>query len=110
MGRLHHDAVLRGRDLPLDFGQDWFLGLDTGGGNWGPLYSKLDLAKLQQSPSRFVPYREGLATYDGPFQWCGSWLHEVGQMGEPEIMRDKRRVVVDLLTPHLEAARNLPPR
>jgi len=96
------------RDLKLDFGQDWFLGLDTGGGNWGPIYSKLDLAKLQQSPSRFVPYRDGLATYDGPLQWCGTWLHEVGQMGEPEIMRDKRRVVIELLQPHLDAARRPP--
>jgi hypothetical protein len=98
------------RDLELDFGQDWFLGLDTGGGNWGPLYSKLDLATLQQSQVSFVPYRDGIATHDGPLQWCGTWLHEVGQMGGPEIMRDKRRVVMELLAPHLEAARVLGPR
>ncbi len=93
------------RDLPLDFGQVWFLGLDTGGGNWGPIYSKLDLTKLAQAPSRFEPYREGIATYDGPFQWCGDWLHEVGQMGDPDIMRDKRRALLAILAPHLEAAR-----
>jgi hypothetical protein len=92
------------RDLDLDFGQDWFLGLDTGGGNWGPIYSRLDLDKLAQAPSRFVPYRDGIETYDGPLQWCGPWLHEVGQMGEPDVMRDKRRVVAELLAPHLEAA------
>jgi len=92
-------------DLPLDFGQDWFIGLDTGGANWGPVYSRYDLDKLAQSPSRFVPYRDGIGTYDGPLQWCGPWLHEVGQMGEPEVMRDKRRVVKDILAPHLEAAR-----
>lgn len=92
------------RDLPLDFGQDWFLGLDTGGGNWRPLYSRLDLSKLEHAPSRFVPYREGIAWKDGPLQWCGTWLHEVGQMGQPEIMADKRRVVAGILAPYLEAA------
>jgi hypothetical protein len=91
------------RDLDLDFGQDWFLGLDTGGGNWGPIYSKLDLDRLAQSPSRFVPYRSGIATYDGPLQWCGTWLHEVGQMGDPEMIHDRRKVVIDILAPHLEA-------
>ncbi|ABE39776.1 hypothetical protein RPD_2546 [Rhodopseudomonas palustris BisB5] len=91
--------------LDLDFGQDWFLNLDTGGGNWEPLYSRYDLDRLAQSPSRFVPYRDGIGTYEGPLQWCGSWLHEVGQMGRPDVMRDKRRVVKDILSPHLEAAR-----
>lgn len=92
------------RDLDLDFGQDWFLGLDTGGGNWDPLFSKLDLGKLETTPSRFTPYRDGIATYDGPLQWCGTWLHEVGQMGEPDVMLDKRRVVGAMLEPHLAAA------
>jgi hypothetical protein len=93
------------RDVPLDFGQNWFLGLDTGGGNWDPLYSRLDLERLEQAPSRFVPYRDGIERWDGPLQWCGNWLHEVGQMGEPEVMADKRRVVAGILAPHLEAAR-----
>lgn len=93
------------RDLELDFGQDWFLGLDTGGGNWRPIYSKLDLAKLERPQSRFVPYREGIETYSGPFQWVGAWLHEVGQMGKPDVMADKRRVVREILAPHLEKAK-----
>jgi hypothetical protein len=33
------------------------------------------------------------------------WLHEVGQMGEPEVMKDKRRVVAEILAPHLEASK-----
>ena len=93
------------RDLDLDFGQDWFLGLDTGGGNWGPLYSRLDLDTLEQAPSRFLAYREGIELRQGPLQWCGVWLHEVGQMGEPEVMADKRRVVAEILAPHLEVAK-----
>jgi len=96
-------AAVRGLDL--DFGQDWFIGLDTGGGNWGPLYSRHDLDKLEQAPSRFVAYRDGIEMRAGPLQWCGTWVHEVGQMGEPEVMADKRRVVGEILKPHLEAAR-----
>ena len=96
-------AAVRG--LELDFGQDWFLGLDTGGGNWGPLYSRLELDKLEQAPSRFLPYREGIELRQGPLQWCGTWLHEVGQMGEPGVMADKRKVVARLLEKPLEQAR-----
>lgn len=92
------------RDLDLDFGQDWFIGLDTGGGNWDPLYSRLDLDKLAKADSRFLPYRDGIELREGPLQWCDGWLHEVGQMGEPEVMKDKRRVVASILAPHLEAA------
>ena len=33
------DAV---KDKPLDFGQDWFIGLDTGGANWSVLYQHVD--------------------------------------------------------------------
>jgi hypothetical protein len=93
------------RDLELDFGQDWFLGLDTGGANWEPLYSRLNLHALEHAPSRFVPYRDGIETSQAPLQWCGNWLHEVGQMGQTEQMADKRRVVAGILAPHLEAAR-----
>ena len=100
---MRFDAV---RELDLDFGQDWFIGLDTGGGNWGPLYSTLELGTLEHAPSRFLPYREGIELRAGPLQWCGPWLHEVGQMGEPEVMKDKRRVVAEILRPHLEAARH----
>jgi hypothetical protein len=92
------------RDLDLDFGQDWFIGLDTGGGNWGPLYSRLDLDTLAKADSRFLPYRDDIELRAGPLQWCDGWLHEVGQMGEPEVMKDKRRVVAELLAPHLEKA------
>jgi hypothetical protein len=92
------------QSLALDFGQDWFLGLDTGGGNWRSLYRHLDLAALEQAPAREVPYRDGVETRQGPFQWIGTWLHEVGQMGQPELMADKRRVLSTLLAPPLEAA------
>ena len=91
-------------DLPLDFGQDWFLGLDTGGGNWDPLYSRFDLAALEEAETRFVPFRAGLPIEDGPLQWVGSWLHEVGLMGRPELFEEKRHTVEAMIAPHLAAA------
>ena len=93
------------RDRQLDFGQDWFAGLDTGGGNWEPLYRHLDETALDFAPTRFVPYREGVALEQGQMQWCGAWLHEIGQVGQQELMADKRRMVAGILEPHLDAAR-----
>jgi hypothetical protein len=88
----------------LDFGQDWFAGLDTGGGNWAVLYERVDLATLRQRDTSFVPFKPGIAIDDGPLQWCGTWLHEVGQLGKPELFAEKRRAVAAMLVPHLEAA------
>jgi hypothetical protein len=67
--------------LPLDFGQAWFIGLDTGGANWRVLYRRYDLSALERAETSFFPYRDGIAVSEGPFQRCGPWLHEVGQMG-----------------------------
>ncbi|AZO06731.1 hypothetical protein [Mesorhizobium sp. M2A.F.Ca.ET.043.02.1.1] len=41
------DAVAR---KPLDFGLDWFAGLDTGGANWEVLYRDVDPNALPQRP------------------------------------------------------------
>jgi len=92
------------RERPLDFGQDWFVGLDTGGGNWKPLYSRLDRTKLQEQPTVFVPFKPGIATADGPLQWSRTWLHEVGRMGDPLLFAEKRATVARLLATHLDAA------
>jgi hypothetical protein len=95
------------KDLPLDFSQDWFNGLDTSGANWDVLFSKLDRSKLTFMPTRFEPYRPGADPVLASIQWCGSWLHEMGQtrrLGSPEIAADKRRIVRQLLAPHIAAA------
>jgi hypothetical protein len=95
----------RVRGKPLDFGQDWFNGLDTGGGNWEVLYRHVDRASLQQMPNEFRSFKSGLDWSEAPLQWCGSWLHEVGWLGRPDLNAEKRRVVGDILAPHLAAAR-----
>ena len=82
---------------PLDFGQDWFNGLDTGGGNWRVLYRCFERAALQEAETVFVPFKPGVEVSDGPLQWCGSWLHEVGLMGKEELAGEKRQVVAGML-------------
>ncbi len=60
------------RHKPLDFGPDWFVTLDTGGGNWYVLYRHVDRATLREPRSWDVPFRPGLDIKDGPIQWLGA--------------------------------------
>jgi hypothetical protein len=77
----------------LNFSQAWFLGLDTGGGNWNELYRHYNLAGLSQINTEFFPYKPGIEISEGPMQRCGPWIHEVGQMGHPQLAADKRAVL-----------------
>jgi hypothetical protein len=87
------DAI---RDIPLDFGQDWFIGLDTGGGNWRSLYRNVDRSALELS------FRPSGPDGSGPLlQWCGTWLHEGGWMWAGAFDPTKREAVASLLAPHL---------
>lgn len=95
------------RDKALDFSQDWFLRLDTGGANWDVLYRHAPRASVREQDTSFVPFREGLTMEDAPLQWCGTWLHEVGVMGRAEFTDEKRRVVGEILRPHLALARRM---
>ena len=92
------------RDKALDFGQDWFIGLDTGGGNWRPLYSQIDRTTLREQPTHLAPFKPGIAIADAPLQWCGTWLHEVGLMGDQRFVTEKRATVAAILAPHLRTA------
>src|SRR5262249_35212314 len=96
----------RVRSVALDFGQDWFYGLDTGGGNWRVLYQHIARAALKEPHCTFEPYKAGIPVTDGAFQGVGSWLHEVGQMVRPELRAERREVVRNILAPHLAALRD----
>jgi hypothetical protein len=85
------------QSLSLDFGQDWFNGLDSGGGNWRVLYRNLDRLQMQEQQSAFVPFKPGIAMEDAPYQWCGTWLHEVGLMGKEELREEKREATAHLI-------------
>jgi hypothetical protein len=91
----------------LDFGQDWFVGLDTGGANWKALYSHIDMTALRQPHTTFFPFKPGIAVAEGPLQWCGPWLHEVGLMGDRRLFAEKRSTLAQMLAPHLDEAEAL---
>ncbi len=94
------------RHKPLDFGQDWFVGLDTGGGNWEVLYRHIDRAMLREPQGSVFPFKPGIDISEGALQWCGSWLHALGHMGRPELAAEKRETLARLLGPHLAAAKS----
>jgi len=87
----------------LNFGQDWFKELDTGGANWRALYSRVDRATIRGAELERSSYSTGAAG-SVSLQWLGSWLHETGSEGTDENLKDKRRIVAGLLKPHLAAA------
>jgi hypothetical protein len=92
------DAVA---DKMLDFRQDWFNGLDTGGGNWDVLYRHAHRERLHHAAMTQGPYRADVSESESYFQWYKGWLHEVGSTGRPDLEADKRAVVATLLKPHL---------
>jgi len=87
--------------LPLNFSQAWFLGLDTGGANWNVLYRHYALSSLEQMETSFFSFKEGIDFTDGPLQKCGPWIHEIGQMGRPDLYSEKRQALKALLEQHL---------
>lgn len=94
----------RVRDEPLDFGQDWFCGLDTGGGNWRALYQHIDRGSLHEAPTTFQQFKPDIRIDEGALQWVGPWLHEVGQMVRPELRTERRDVVRGMIAASLAAA------
>lgn len=94
----------RMRNRLLDFSQDWFNQLDTGGANWRVLYRHADRQQLQESIFVAIPYASGTATNEHPPHWYGTWLHEVGSLNHSEWQMEKRQFVTQLLVPHLRRA------
>jgi hypothetical protein len=87
-----YDAVA---DKPLDFGLDWFIGLDTGGGNWDVLYRHVDPRLLPPRPIHQFAALEGVPVKEAYFERRGAWIHEVGW---PAWHREaKRRALLKLL-------------
>lgn len=58
----------------MDFRQDWFAGLDTGGMNWTPVYSRLDRARLKFAHCRVETSDVGSGLTDGR-EWVDASLH-----------------------------------
>jgi hypothetical protein len=62
-------------ELPLDFRQDWFMGLDTGGMNAGLLARHTDLAKLAFAQRRSIGARRNLAVTIDEIDWFDDCVH-----------------------------------
>ncbi len=93
------DAVC---DKKVDFGLDWFIGLDTGGANWEVLYRHIDRKSL---PLRIVERMEAIPgiSQDGAyFEKRHEWIHEVGWPRAPEMLAAKRASLIEMLAPHLD--------
>lgn len=90
------------KDKNLDFGLDWFAGLDTGGANWPVLYQQVARQTLPQRPIVAFAAVEGGDTSNAYFEWRGSWLHEVGMATDPSLRDAKRAALVALLKPLID--------
>ena len=95
------DAVA---NLKLNFIRDFFADLDTRGGNWHPLYRKLDHQKVPDPGVRFEPILPGVSVEECRVEWLGAWLHEDNDWRalygkqERDFMTEKFVVVSDRLT------------
>ncbi|HEY3799706.1 MAG TPA: hypothetical protein VGL58_15245 [Caulobacteraceae bacterium] len=79
-------------DIAVDFGQDWFVGLDTGGANWRPLYRWIDPASLHERPIVEAPLLPGVPIDDCHIERRGeAWVHEVGWGGCRDDLRGAKR-------------------
>ncbi|MEZ6149618.1 MAG: hypothetical protein R3C09_05795 [Pirellulaceae bacterium] len=85
-------------DHHLNFGLDWFAGLDTGGANWEILYRNIDVATLYQRPITAEQVWPDVPLQKAYFERRGTWLHEVGLDGDPDLQKKKQRVLRDRLT------------
>jgi hypothetical protein len=89
-------------DKPLDFGQDWFNGLDTGGGNWAVLYRHADRLRQKELALKTAFHAAGIdqnnvTQNNVTLEWCGTWLHE----GGTTLQAGKRQVVAQIVAPLL---------
>jgi len=83
--------------LKLDFGQDWFLGLDTGGANWDLLYRQTDPTLLPDRPIHPIAILPDVGIEKAYVEWRGDWLHEVGLDGDLRLRTAKRQAMLALL-------------
>lgn len=88
------------RAARLDFRQDWFLGLDTGGANWR-FYAALDRAALAFPHERQIQLGTLADGEIDAIDLIGDWVHCGNTSGWREGVKSKRAVVDEMLAPHL---------
>jgi len=88
------------RERKLDFRQDWFLGLDTGGANWR-FYAALDRAALGFPHERQIHLDAAAEGTDDAIDLIGDWIHCGNASGWRQGAAGKRAMVDAMLAPHL---------
>jgi hypothetical protein len=96
------DAI---RAKPVDFGLDWFVGLDTGGANWDVLYRHTDPQALPQRPVEPAAILPGVPLQEAKIELRGDWIHEVGWGTNPAYRAAKRAALKARLEPLLPSRR-----
>lgn len=81
----------------LDFSQDWFIGLDTGGANWRRIYSKWDPALLPDRKIREASILPNVELRQAYIEWRDDWVHEVGLAGDRALRAQKRKAFLELI-------------
>lgn len=81
----------------LDFSQDWFIGLDTGGANWDRLYSRWDPGRLPDRKIFEAPIIPGVELRRAYVEWRDDWIHEVGLAGDMDLKQQKRAALIGIL-------------
>lgn len=99
------------KDLPMDFGTDTPLTLDTGGQNWSVLYRRLDLRQMRQATRQRVFLTDPETGETEHFLLADGWLHVGGaghRGGGPGALARVRQAYdadPDGLGPRLRASR-----
>jgi hypothetical protein len=84
----------------LDFRQDWFLGLDTGGANWR-LYAGLDRAALAFPAERTIFLGKLADGENDAIDLIGDWVHCGNASGWRQGDASKHALIEEMLAPHL---------
>ena len=81
----------------LDFGLDWFAGLDTGGANWDIVYRHIDHSAIPERKIQEVAVWPDVPLKSAYFEWRDDWIHEVGLAGRTDLKSEKRVELARLL-------------
>ena len=92
------------RHKPLDFGQDWFVGLDTGGGNWEVLYRHVDRAMLPRASVMGGAFQAGAGHKGRAYAVVWHVDPRGAPCGTPRTGCREARSPRPLLAPHLAEA------
>ena len=79
--------------------------LDSGGGNWYDIYSRLNLQQLNFPDECIEPLREGGDRHGDSLEWFDNkrWLHTINGSCWKQITEGKENLVKQLLDKYLEA-------